>query len=201
MAGTSEDQAAARAGSNGDASTSQAAHPAENGVDPGDGDVPAGAANGGLTVRVQLPDEPEQDAAAAHAAEEGHAEAGVQPEAGVMDGGGGGERQQGSALSSALGSTRTAQLASLAEQADLRGLEKALDAIEAERNAQAGAEAAAAARAAGVPVRGSFPRSFAWHAALSALLAARFPQALHGNSSAGLHITSRRCTRHAYWSW
>ena len=34
-----------------------------------------------------------------------------------------------------------------------RGLEKALDQIEAERNALVGAEAAAMARAAGVPVR------------------------------------------------
>lgn len=33
-----------------------------------------------------------------------------------------------------------------------RGLEKALDQIEAERNAQIGMEAAASARAAGVPV-------------------------------------------------
>lgn len=103
-----------------------------------------------------------------------------------------------SALNNAMSSTRTAQLASLAEQADLRwgagseeyrvgyaamlklpwivllvvlghgtalhrnintsvetcrGLEKALDQIEAERNAQAGADAAAIAKAAGVPVK------------------------------------------------
>jgi hypothetical protein len=105
-----------------------------------------------------MPDEPEQDAAPAEAARERSPEAGAQPEAGG-EADSGGEHQQSSALSAAMGSTRTAQLASLAEQADLRGLEKALDQIEAERNAQVGLEAAALARAAGVPVRDTTPSS------------------------------------------
>ncbi|KAK9804748.1 hypothetical protein WJX72_003264 [[Myrmecia] bisecta] len=44
------------------------------------------------------------------------------------------EAQQGEAVEVAMANTRTAQLASLAEQADLRGLEKALDQMEAERS-------------------------------------------------------------------
>ncbi|KAK9904753.1 hypothetical protein WJX75_001787 [Coccomyxa subellipsoidea] len=58
-------------------------------------------------------------------------------------------------LPAPMSNTRTAQLASLAEQADLRGLEKALDQIEAERNAKAGEDAAAIAKAAGTEVEAS----------------------------------------------
>ncbi|BDA49435.1 probable Brefeldin A-inhibited guanine nucleotide-exchange protein [Coccomyxa sp. Obi] len=65
------------------------------------------------------------------------------------------EGERRSSLTDPIGSTRTAQLASLAEQADLRGLEKALDQIEAERNAKAGEEAAAMAKAAGTEVEAS----------------------------------------------
>ena len=114
-----EEDAAARVGSNGDAGTSQQ-HAAENVVGPVE---ERGSAANGLTVRVH-PTEPDQEAAGPSA------EPGAQPTEGISMGTAAAaarvdDAQQGavnesSSLSDAMGSTRTAQLASLAEQADLR---------------------------------------------------------------------------------